>query len=560
MAKSGLHLTPITSPRKIDLAEEMALAGVDVPQDIGDAQPANEPVFLPYQQRWFEDEAPIMIAEKSRRTGLTWAEAGRNVIKAAKPRRRGGCNTFYVGSKKEMALEYIAACALFARAFNQLAEADVYEQTFWDSQKKEEILTYMIRFPKTGRKIQALSSRPSNLRGLQGDVVIDEAAFHESLEELLKAALALTMWGNKVRLISTHNGVDNLFNSLINDAREGRKDYSIHRITLDDAIADGLYKRICYVTGQTWSLAGEIAWREGLYKNAPNKESADEEYGCVPKKSGGAYLSRVLIEAAMVADRSIPIYRFEAPENFMSWTPEMREAEVRDWCEQHLKAELAKLNPEHNHSFGEDFARRGDLTVFVPLAIKPDLRKRLPFVVELRDTTYEQQRQVMFYICDRMPRLVGLAFDATGNGGYLAEQAALKYGTEMVDQVHLSQSWYHEWMPKMKGEFEAFNLEIPRHQSVLDDLQHIKLVNGIPSIDKGRKADLESSNSKGKRHGDFAVGLCMAVRASYMEGGAIEFTALPKSTNRWDGNGNSRDYNHHADEDNDYSGSTKGGW
>ncbi|MEI8599772.1 hypothetical protein P4S55_00485 [Shewanella sp. PP-Sp27a-2] len=65
MAKSGLHMTAISEPRKIDLAEEMALAGVDVPQDIGDAQPANEPVFLPYQQRWFEDEAPIMIAEKA---------------------------------------------------------------------------------------------------------------------------------------------------------------------------------------------------------------------------------------------------------------------------------------------------------------------------------------------------------------------------------------------------------------------------------------------------------------------------------------------------------------
>ncbi|MDE8660748.1 hypothetical protein PUL39_030350 [Pseudomonas aeruginosa] len=45
----------------------------------------------------------------------------------------------------------------------------------------------------------------------------------ESLEELLKAALALTMWGNKVRLISTHNGVDNPFNTYIQDAREGRK-------------------------------------------------------------------------------------------------------------------------------------------------------------------------------------------------------------------------------------------------------------------------------------------------------------------------------------------------
>lgn len=199
---------------------------------MADAIPAEEPVFLPYQQRWFEDESPIMFGEKSRRTGITWAEAGRNVVKAARPRRRMGCNTFYVGSKKEMALEYIAACALFAKAFNELAQADVYEQTFWDEGKQEEILAYMIRFPKSGFKIQALSSRPSNLRGLQGDVVIDEAAFHDNLEELLKAALALTMWGNKVRLISTHNGVENLFNQYIEDARTGRKDYSIHRITL----------------------------------------------------------------------------------------------------------------------------------------------------------------------------------------------------------------------------------------------------------------------------------------------------------------------------------------
>ncbi|QSX32612.1 hypothetical protein JYB87_12720 [Shewanella avicenniae] len=555
MSDKVAGMKAVSAPRKIDLAEEMALAGVDVPQDISDAQPANAPVYLPYQQRWFEDQAQIMIAEKSRRTGLTWAEAGRNVINAAKPRRRGGCNTFYVGSKKEMALEYIAACALFARAFNQLAKADVYEQTFWDSDKQEEILTYMIRFPNTGRKIQALSSRPSNLRGLQGDVVIDEAAFHESLEELLKAALALTMWGNKVRLISTHNGVDNLFNELINDAREGRKDYSIHRITLDDAIADGLYQRICYVTGQTWSPAAEKKWRDDLYKNAPNKESADEEYGCVPKKSGGTYINRVLIEAAMVADHSIPIYRFDAPEDFMSWTTEMREAEVRDWCEANLKPALTQLSDNCRYAFGEDFARRGDLSVFVPLQIKPDLRKRVPFVVELRNTTYDQQKQIMFYICSRLPRLMGLAFDATGNGGYLAEAAALEYGTEMVDQVNLSQSWYHEWMPKLKGEFEAFNLELPRHQTVLDDVQHIKLVNGIPAIDKGRKDDVQSG--KGKRHGDFAVGLCMAVRASYMEGGAIEYTPLPATTSRWDGHAQ-RDFNR-PDDDDDFSYNTKGG-
>ncbi len=518
--KNDKSLIRLTAPRKIDLREETAANGVVVPESL--ELPDNEPVFLPYQQRWFLDESPVCIAEKSRRTGLTWAEAGRNVITASKAKRDGGRNVFYVGSKKEMALEYIAACALFARAFNQLAKADVYESTFWDSEKQEEILQYMIRFPNSGFKIQALSSRPSNLRGLQGDVVIDEAAFHESLEELLKAALALNMWGARVRLISTHNGVDNPFNEYIQDAREGRKDYSVHRITLDDAIGEGLYRRICYVTGQEWSPAAEKAWRDNLYKNAPNAECAEEEYGCVPRKSGGAYLSRPLIEAAMAPAGSVPILRFEAKPEFELWTAEQREAEVLQWCEDNLQGVLDTLSVECRHSCGEDFARKGDLSVFVVLATQPDLSKREALRVELRNVTYEQQKQIMLYILTRLPRFVGGAFDATGNGGYLAEAARLHFGPDMIDCVNLSAKWYAEWMPKLKGELEAQTLSLARHQSTLDDLLHIKVVNGIPQIDKGRSKDTQSAIQGARRHGDFAVALAMANRAAAMDGFVLD--------------------------------------
>ncbi|MBN0780594.1 hypothetical protein JTM10_37645, partial [Pseudomonas aeruginosa] len=105
-----------------------------------------------------------------------------------------------------------------------------------------------------------------------------------------------------------------------------------------------------------------------------------------------------------------------------------------------------------------------------PLQISPTLRKREAFRVELRNLTYEAQRDIMFFICDRLPRVVGMAFDATGNGGYLAEQAALRYGPAVVEQVSLNLAWYAEWMPKLKWEFEAFNIELSRHQSTLDDL------------------------------------------------------------------------------------------
>lgn len=518
MTDSQKRLVALTPPRKIDLAEQKALLGVDVPESLD--LPRRMPVLLGYQAKWFKDESQICIAEKSRRTGLTWAEAARNVITAAKPKKRGGRNVFYVGSKQEMALEYISACALFARAFNQLAQADVYEQTFWDSEKKEEILTYMIRFPNSSFKIQALSSRPSNLRGLQGDVVIDEASFHESLDELLKAAMALTMWGARVRIISTHNGVDNLFNQYIQEAREGRKDYSVHRITLDDAIADGLYQRICYVTGQAWSPEAEKKWRDDLYKNAPSKEDADEEYGCVPKKSGGAYIPHALIELAMV--RGVPILTFEAPEDFLSRAAWLRESEINAWCEEHLKPLLTALNERSRYSFGEDFARRGDLTCFTVLEITEDLQKREAFRVELRNMPYEQQKQIMLYILERIARLIGAAFDATGNGGFLAEAAFERFGPELVDCVLLSAKWYGEWMPKLKAEFEDQNIFVARHQTTLDDLRHIKVTNGIPQIDKGRTKDENATAAGSRRHGDFAVALCMANRASYLDGFVLD--------------------------------------
>ncbi|UDM18432.1 hypothetical protein [Vogesella sp. XCS3] len=508
-AQAASTLTPVGTPRKIDLAEELELAGVVVPQEVADAIPSNQPVFLPYQQRWFEDEAQIMFAEKSRRTGLTWAEAGRNVVKAARPRRRQGCNTFYVGSKKEMALEYIAACALFAKAFNELAQADVYEQTFWDEGKQEEILTYMIRFPKSGFKIQALSSRPSNLRGLQGDVVIDEAAFHDSLEELLKAALALTMWGNKVRLISTHNGVENLFNQYIEDARAGRKDYSIHRITLDDAIADGLYKRICYVTGQTWTPEGEKKWRDDLYKNAPNTESAEEEYGCIPKHSGGAWLSRALVESRMSADT--PVLRWACPPGFELLPDHIRIADCRDWLEEHLAPLLAALPTDAISFNGEDFGRTGDLTVHVPLIQQQNLVRRVPFILELRNVPFRQQEQVCFYLLDRLPGFTGGAFDARGNGQFLAEYAMQRYGASRIQQVMLTESWYREHMPPVKAALEDGTLDgLPKDADVLADLRAVQIVKGVPRIPDSRS----TGEDQGKRHGDAAVAVALAYFAS----------------------------------------------
>lgn len=473
-------------------------------------------LLLGYQKRWIADESQLKIAEKSRRTGLTWAEAADDVLIASRNKSDGGSDVFYIGSNKEMAREFIDACAMWASKFNR-ASGQIQEELFEDEDK--DILTYVIYFA-SGFKIKALSSNPKNLRGMQGVVCIDEAAFHEKLAEVLKAALALTMWGAKVRLISTHNGVDNLFNQLIQDSRAGRKSYSIHTITLDDACREGLYQRICQVSKRPWSAELEEEWKSGLLRETATEEDALEEYYCVPKRSSGGYLPRPLVDRA--ADRNKVILRFECDARFMEWTEEEREILTLEWLLNEVLPELENLNKDYRHSFGVDFARSGDLSVFAVVATLPNTARNVEITLEIRNCPYNQQRQIMLFVLSKLPRFIGAAFDATGNGGYLAEAALIRYGSSMVETVQLNDKWYREWMPKYKALYEADLIRIPQNEEIILDQGHIVVINGVPKIDKNR-----TQGKSGKRHGDSAVAYCMAVRASYMTGGEIDFIPLP---------------------------------
>ena len=150
----------------------------------GDRSPA---VLLAYQQRWCADQSPVKVIEKSRRVGLSWGEAADSALLAASQK---GMDVWYIGYNKDMAQEFIRDCSDWAKHYALAAgEIEVTEEVFKDGDDEKAILAFVIRFA-SGFRITALSSRPSNLRGKQGRVIIDEAAFHEQLGELLKAAMA----------------------------------------------------------------------------------------------------------------------------------------------------------------------------------------------------------------------------------------------------------------------------------------------------------------------------------------------------------------------------------
>ena len=466
-------------------------------------------VLLPYQIRWMADRSPVKVAEKSRRIGLTWTEAADSALTAA---AQAGMDTWYLGYNKDMALEFVEMAAAWARQFNKAARA-IEEVAIGD--ERRDILAYRIRFA-SGHKIVALSSRPSNLRGKQGRAIIDEAAFHDDLPGLLKAALAFTMWGGRVCVISTHNGAENAFNELVNDIRVGRRPYALHRITLDEAIADGLYHRICRRLKRKWSSGDEAQWRTRLFEEYG--EEAEEELLCIPRASGGAYLSSVLIEQRMRTE--IPVIRWECSDAFASRPEGERVREAADFCEEQIAPAIAVLDRNAMSFFGEDFGRSGDLTVIWPLQITAKLIRRTPFTVELRNVPFRQQEQILFYIADRLPRFAGGALDARGNGQYLAETAMQRYGTR-IRQVMLSTEWYRENIPRYKAAFEDATIELPADAEVLADHRALVLEKGVVHVPERRGRE----QSGKQRHGDSAIAGALAYYASYTN--SAEFAYIP---------------------------------
>jgi phage FluMu gp28-like protein len=472
--------------------------------------------LLPYQQAWVADDAPLKVAEKSRRIGLTWAEASDDVLIAAADAQSDGQNVYYIGYNQDMAIEYVEACAMWARAFDYAASQ--IEEGLWDDGDDDKhIKTFTIRFPSSGHRVVALSSRPANLRGKQGVVVIDEAAFHDQLDQLLKAALALLIWGGRVRVLSTHNGDQNAFNELIQEIRAGKRRGSVQRTTFREAVAQGLYRRVCLRLGQAWTQAGEDTWVQDVY--AFYGEDAAEELDVVPSQGSGRYLTRALVEST--AQGEAPLLRLALPSSFAQLAQHLREAEARDWCEAELAPLLAGLDPNLASYFGEDFARSGDVTVVWPAQQQGDLSLRTPFVLELRNVPYEQQKQVLFYLVDRLPRFTAGALDATGNGGYLAEVAMQRYGATRIAEIKITAEWYRQHMPRFKAAFEDRTHTIPKHADVVADMLAVRVRKGVAQVPD----DARTKGTDGfERHGDSAIALALLHYAvAEMEPVPIEF-------------------------------------
>lgn len=456
----------------------------------------------------------VLFIEKSRRIGMTWGLASYAGLKAARGRGAGGMDVMYISYSQDMTREFIDAVAMWARAF-AVAAFELEEFLFDDTDPADpahtrQIQAFRIRFA-SGFEVMGLSSAPRSLRGKQGVVIIDEAAFVDNLAELMKAALAFLMWGGQVVVCSTHNGAENEFNARVQDVLAGRLPYAHMKVDFDEALTEGLYQRICLVTRTEWTPEGEAQWRDDIVKFYG--DAADEELFCIPAQGSGAWLTAPLIEARMtlLPERS-PVIRIELPDTFLQ-LDRLAQAQLFEPQFDRVKSACADLNANEPHGFGYDPARKSDPAVMALLAIETTLSRRLALTVECRNVPFAEQKRLAECILKAAPRLMGAAVDATGMGMNLAEDLGRTFGLHVDDAsegglvwpVTLRAAWYNVNFPPLKAAFEDGTIALCRDEPHLSDLRLVKIIRGVPQIPDERQGEAGK-----KRHGDFAVALGLA--------------------------------------------------
>lgn len=508
--------------------------------------PLDEGILMLHQRTAVAIAASIVCIPKGRRTGMTFCVMLDKTLVAAARKSAGGDNVYYIGDTKEKGLEAIGYVAKFSRIIAQAQGQGVsgVEEFLFEDQdedgKTKHITAYRIRFA-SGFQVCALSSRPANIRGLQGHVVIDEAAFHPDVQGVLDAATALLIWGGKITVISSHNGEKNPFNQFCKDIEAGRygPDAVVMKVTFDDAVANGLYERVCMMKGTTPTKEGKAEWYAKIRNGyGVRKAAMREELDAIPRSGSGVSLPGIWIENAMVlpAER---VLRLALDDDFVRKTPAERTSFVDDWIRRYLEPELQLLDQNLLHVSSQDYARHRDFSSWGAIAIAAGMRRRLALAVEMHKVPYAQQKQIAFYATRQLPRWSGAALDATGNGEAMAEEMADEFGHSRVHQIKLNRKWYGEWMPKLIQGFEDGVMDIPADPNIAADLRCIEEVEGVPMIVKLRSKDLKDPELT--RHGDSAVMLSLGWFASVNISAPIDYIPVPTHARGFDNQRDSGD-------------------
>jgi len=415
--------------------------------------------FLPYQQRWITDEAPLKLYEKSRRIGITYATSYRAVRKCLREQDR---STFvqWVSSRdaltaKEFVTDYVAMWCREANAVARGLQGDDVEVV----DEKHGITAFVVRF-NNGARICSLSSNPLAFAGKGGDVLLDEMDLHEDQETLYAMAYPCITWGGQLEIVSAYDadGSENTeFARLCKEARDGNpKGFSFYRTTLDDAIREGFVEKVNEAkTAKGRPTQTREEFREQIRRGCISRDAFESQYMCIPNLASGLQL----IEPSDLVRANVHL----------------------DVLHRHFESDLSDRSDlsdghfwrgffaDRRHAFGYDIGRTGDLTSIWVNRLSGDTAA-LTALITMRQVRFESQKSVVRALLEA--GAVG-AGDKTGLGMAVCEDLEEHFSGTFVGVNFASSKIQLGTM--LQSAFEAGNQQIPLEiPEVKADLAAIK--------------------------------------------------------------------------------------
>ena len=115
----------------------------------------------------------------------------------------------------------------------------------------------------------------------------------------------------------------------------------------------------------------------------------------------------------------------------------------------------------------------------------------------------------------------------------LAELLQQEYGSETVNAVMITNSFYLQYMPILKARFEDKGILVPKSADIVEDFRMVTQIKGIPKIPDERTS--EKGSGRKLRHGDTVVAELMVEHVINNDTGYEEYEYIPANqTNAFD--------------------------
>jgi phage FluMu gp28-like protein len=386
------------------------------------AESANELVKLyPYQKAWILDESRFKLSIKARQIGYTFGTTLRHV-------RRRLANpglTVWISASQRQSREAIGYCKTHLSA---MREAFDYEQVeFPDTDETAEMVT----LHHNKARIMGMPANPKTVRGLSGDVVLDEFAFHQFVREIWKASMAIMSRGHSLEVISTPNAQQGKYwelaksagvNPIGGDERMQWKAgiWSVHWCDIFQAVKQG-----CPIDPVAMKSA------------ADDDDTWLQEYCCVFLADAENFIPMELIIANESVDATL-----QAPANFV---------------------------PRGDLYLGGDIGRKKDRSVFTIGEKLGDVKWVRHIERMDRQSFAAQEAFLNLWI----PRCRRASLDSTGLGMQLAENMIAKHGSK-VEAVDFNIANKEKMATGGKSEFEERRMRIPEAAFLRSSINAVK--------------------------------------------------------------------------------------